>query len=325
MRGTTLSRWNDVNHRSGWLIEVTPDVFCIQSYIVNCFTVGRPGGPWVLVDTGIPQGRGRILQAARQLYGPDARPEAILLTHGHFDHVGPIEDLLAMSDVPVYAHHMELPFLTGQSDYPPPDPTVGGGALARSAKLFPRSAIDLGPRVHELPPDKSVPSLPGWTWIHTPGHTPGHVSFYRHEDGLLLAGDAFITTKQESLFSVMTQQKVIHGPPAYFTIDWDAARASVQELARWEPRIAATGHGIPMGGDRLKHDLWYLAQNFDEIAVPKKGRYVREPARWNDDGAITYVPPPVFDPTPWLAAGIGAAVLLGVGAAAKRRDKGWLD
>ena len=40
--------------------------------------------------------------------------------------------------------------------------------------------------------------MPGWRWVHTPGHTAGHVSLFRDADRTLIAGDAFVTTKQES-------------------------------------------------------------------------------------------------------------------------------
>src|SRR4051812_29789160 len=67
------------------------------------------------------------------------------------------------------------------------------------------------------PADGSVPALPSWRAIHTPGHAPGHVSLFRESDRLLLAGDAFVTTKQESAVAALLKPRVIHGPPAYFT------------------------------------------------------------------------------------------------------------
>lgn len=94
--------------------------------------------------------------------------------------------------------------------------------------------------------------MPGWHWIHTPGHTPGHVSLFREDDRCLIAGDAFVTVKQESLYAVATQEQEIHGPPAHFTPDWAAARQSVERLARLPPAIAATGHGTPMRGLEMR-------------------------------------------------------------------------
>ena len=72
----------------------------------------------------------------------------------------------------------------------------------------------------------------------TPGHTPGHVSLWRADDQAVIAGDAFITTSQESVYAVMTQREELHGPPQYFTTDWDAAKLSVQKLADLNPTVA---------------------------------------------------------------------------------------
>jgi glyoxylase-like metal-dependent hydrolase (beta-lactamase superfamily II) len=117
--------------------------------------------------------------------------------------------------------------------------------------------------------------MPGCRWIHTPGHTAGHVSLFRDDDRCLIAGDAFVTVKQESLYAVATQEREVHGPPAYFTPDWANARRSVERLAALEPAIAATGHGTPMRDQELREGLDRLARAFDRIAVPDQGRYVR--------------------------------------------------
>jgi glyoxylase-like metal-dependent hydrolase (beta-lactamase superfamily II) len=126
--------------------------------------------------------------------------------------------------------------------------------------------------VSPLPDDGSVPFMPGWRWIASPGHTDGHVSLFRDADRCLIAGDAFVTVQQESLYDVVRQEPEVHGPPAYFTPDWNAARRSVEKLAALDPAIAATGHGTPMRGKPLHDGLTNLIQHFEEIAVPNKDR-----------------------------------------------------
>jgi glyoxylase-like metal-dependent hydrolase (beta-lactamase superfamily II) len=269
------------NHSTGrrYGQQVVQDVVCLRVLIANLCMIGAPGasiGEWVLVDAGVPFSANYIRRAAESYYGPNSRPRAIVLTHGHFDHIGAINDLLQEWDVPVYAHEQELPYLRGEADYLPPDPGVGGGMLAWMSPLYPRQGINLGNRVQALPVDGSIPPLPGWTWVHTPGHTPGHISLFRERDRFLIAGDAFTTVKQESFLAVVTQEKEIHGPPQYFTIDWDQARQSVRRLAALEPEVALTGHGLPMQGEELRHGLHRLADEFDSMAVPKHGRYVHD-------------------------------------------------
>ncbi|MDF2631163.1 MAG: beta-lactamase domain protein [Symbiobacteriaceae bacterium] len=260
-------------------MEVAADVLAIRNLMVNLCLIGTPAagdGAWVLVDAGLPYSAGIILRAVRQRFGREVRPAAIVLTHAHFDHVGACKQLAERWDVPVYAHERELPHLTGKDDYPTPDPSVGGGLMARLSPLYPRGAIDLGARARPLPRGGEVPHLPGWRWIHTPGHTEGHVSFFRDADRLLIAGDAFTTVRQESVLAVLSQRPEIHGPPMYFTTDWEAAERSVRKLRALKPTVAVTGHGVPMSGELLERGMLLLAQNFERLAVPDHGLYVHQ-------------------------------------------------
>jgi len=171
-----------------------------------------------------------------------------------------------------------MPYVTGQKEYPPPDPSVGGGLMALMSRLYPRGPVNLGDRVRELPSDGSVPNFPEWQWLHTPGHSVGHVSLFRERDRTMIAGDAFVTTKQESLFAALTQRPELHGPPAYYTTNWDDARESVRKLAALRPAAVGTGHGKPIAGAEVVDMLDLLARDFDTIARPEHGIYVDRPA-----------------------------------------------
>jgi glyoxylase-like metal-dependent hydrolase (beta-lactamase superfamily II) len=257
------------------LDNIAPDVAGMRILFVNVYGIRTPDAGWTLIDTGLYLSSSKIKKWAESQFG-EARPRAIVLTHGHFDHTGTVEDLAKEWDVPVYAHSQELRFLTGDVKYPPPDPTVGGGLMAVMSPLYPRTSANLAGRVMALPADGSVPTLPGWRWIHTPGHAPGHVSLFREADRLLIVGDAFCTTDNNSLLAVARQKPELSGPPAYYTPDWDAASESVQKLAELQPRTVAPGHGLPMSGDQLASQLQQFAQRFDQIARPEHGKYVRE-------------------------------------------------
>ena len=278
----------DLPHPDDGTHEIAADLAYRRLAMVNVVFYGTPGCEdrnWVLIDAGVPGLTRLIEQAAEERFGKGARPAAIVMTHGHFDHVGSLEKLAEKWDAPVYAHDLEHPYLNGSASYPPPDPTVGGGIMPLLAPLFPRSPVDVSLWLQRLPEDGTVPAMQGWRWIHTPGHAPGHISLWRESDRTLIAGDAFITTNQESAYAVAIQSPEMHGPPKYFTPDWPAARTSVEKLAALNPELVVTGHGRAMHGPEMLGALRALARDFDRIAVPPGGRYVTEPARAEDGSA----------------------------------------
>ena len=261
---------------SGVGISVLPDIFCYTNKIVNLCFIGDPEGQkdYFLIDAGMPKNADEIMAAAEERYGKGKAPKAIILTHGHFDHVGSLVELLEQWNVPVYAHSLEMPYLTGKANYPPGDSTVDGGLVAEMSPLFPNHGIDLGEKVQALQEDGSIPGLEGWKWLHTPGHAPGHIALFRESDRALIAGDAFVTVKQESLYKVLTQTKEISGPPKYFTTDWRSAFESVEKLKSLNPSVAVTGHGQPMAGKELSEALDYLVNNWTKIGLPEHGKYL---------------------------------------------------
>jgi glyoxylase-like metal-dependent hydrolase (beta-lactamase superfamily II) len=183
---------------------------------------------------------------------------------------------------------MELPYLTGKSHYPPADPSVGGGLMSEMSFMYPTSPIDISDHIQKLPSNGSVPGLPDWTYIETPGHSPGHISLFRERDRVLIAGDAFVTTKAESAFYALTSKEELSGPPKYFTCDWASARFSLYKIVELNPEIVATGHGMPMQGEEMRNELETLAVHFDDLATPKQGRYVNEPAITNESGVVSW-------------------------------------
>lgn len=281
----------------------------VTTLFVNAYLVGQPGSPWALVDTGLPGFAKLVRRAADRRFGRGRRPEAIILTHGHFDHAGSAAVLADRWNVPVYAHPLELPYLTGRSLYPPADSTVGG-ALGVMSRMFPRRRVDLGTRVRPLPDDGSLPGMPGWIWVHTPGHTPGHISLFREVDRLLLTGDAMATLDQDSAMEMFAKNPRLSVPPAPLTADWRSARESVRKLAILEPWALAAGHGLALRGSRIADDLKVFAEIF---TAPRGGRYVAQPAEADETGVV-YLPPPIPDPFParLMLAGIAVGALYGL-------------
>jgi len=262
---------------------IAEGVLGLRIGFVNVFAVTHPDGSWTLIDSAIPHMAGHIKSWAEKHFR--GAPNAIVLTHGHFDHAGSVKDLAESWNVPIYAHPLEFPYLTGKESYPAPNWKAGGGMMSLLSPTLPKGPIDVGDRLRALPgkgaeasltehsgegAEVMLAELPGWTLLHTPGHTPGHVSFYRKSDRTLLVGDAFCTTKPESFFeAALAQHTELHGPPSYFTSDWEAAKLSVRKLAALEPRTVIPGHGKPLSGADVAGALHKLADDFNRIAVPE--------------------------------------------------------
>lgn len=294
---------------------VAPGVGRLAILFVNVYAVDLPdGGGWVLVDTGPPGAAGYVRAAVADRYGNGARPNAIVLTHAHFDHAGNAKALAEAWDVPVYVGEKELPYVTGASDYAPADPTPGG-AICFLSRFFPRRGIDLGDRVDALPHDGSVPAMPGWRAIPTPGHTAGHVSLIRDVDRVAIVGDVLATHDMDAWSTQMTWPRQIARPATPFTPDWESARSSIRALAAAKPTLVAAGHGLPIDRDDLPAVLRGFA---DAMPEPEGGRYQDDPAEYRPDGALARVPPPAPDPIKRELVIVGgvAGLLVGIAAAA---------
>jgi glyoxylase-like metal-dependent hydrolase (beta-lactamase superfamily II) len=286
----------------------------IQRFVNLYFVETGRSGEWVLVDTGLPGAAKDIIAAADKLFYPGTHPEAILLTHGHMDHAGNARELAEHWKVPVLAHALELPFLTGKAVYPPADPTVeNGGTLAFVARFFPPQSFQFSDIVQALPAnDLDPPFLPDWQLIHVPGHAPGQVALFREKDRTLLGADAFATANHESVPSLLLQRPCISVAGAPFNYNWEQVRESVEKLAALRPEAIGCGHGPVIQGAEAAAGLSELASNFP---MPTHGRYVLDPAR-TDAVGVQYVPPAAVDTLPAKLALIGAGLGLAVTAVA---------
>ncbi len=245
---------------------------------------GKPGGDWVLIDTGLPLHFSAIVREAQRRYGK-TRPTGIYLTHGHYDHAGSAAALAAYWDVPIFAHEAELPFLTGQCDYPPADPSSCSGWLSLASRFASTHGKDLRPFVQALP----SPFLPlsgggaggggHWDVIPLPGHTLGQVGFWQEATRTLIVGDALMNLKLDTW---RPRQKLAWPPPP-FTTDWFATRKSLETILALRPQTLYFGHGDPL----VNAPLGELTQWF---AIARKGRYIGEPVRQAADGSLIIAP-----------------------------------
>jgi hydroxyacylglutathione hydrolase len=182
---------------------------------INAYVLGD-----VLVDAGIKQSVKRILGAVR------GRPiSAHALTHAHVDHAGGSKGVIAALGVPLWAGAADVEYCeTGA-------PPSGKDFLARFGRFPP------------VTPDRALregDEVAGFTVLDTPGHSPGHVSYWRESDRVLVCGDVF------NNMNLLTTAVGLHEPPKAFSPDPARNRDSMRRLAALEPSLALFGHGPPL-------------------------------------------------------------------------------
>ena len=265
--------------------EIAPDVYCLgpKGRTQTDVYFVRSGSSWVLIDAGWAKDGPAIRQAAEAVFGADSRPAAILLTHDHPDHAGAALELARTWDRPVYVHPDELAQANG--DFAAITAAAGPldtwvvlplmRAMGRRRREAMLAGSSLKAVVRSYDPAAGVPGLPGWECIHTPGHTPGHVSFFRPTDRVLITGDAVVTMKLNSLSGLVLGRPGLSGPPWYTSWNWRTAKTSVGALARLEPHVLAGGHGTPLVGAETASDLRAFAEHFSGRATTGRSTRIR--------------------------------------------------
>lgn len=216
------------------MTEVAPGVhqlYGFPKYAVNWYLAGD-----VLIDAGGRPDTGRII---KQLAGRMVKAHA--LTHAHPDHQGASH---AVCD------RLGIPFWVGEKDVEVAErPEL---MLERSpdrflAKLMYRMFHGPGHKVDRVL--REGDEVAGFQVLDTPGHSLGHVVFWRESDRVLVAGDVVNTMHP------FTMKRGIREPLESFTPDVAANRRSIKKIAALEPELLLVGHGPPVRGPRKLHDL----------------------------------------------------------------------
>jgi len=157
-------------------------------------------------------------------------PAAVLLTHHHLDHVGGARRLWEEYRMPVYAHPLDIPYISGTRRRPPFPPLPGlGDWIANSAAPVPEDAIT---------PVEEGSDLMGWRVIHLPGHTAGQIGLLK--DGVLIAADALRVGAQGPRV-----------PAPMVNADTEQAKRTVGKMAGLEVREIYVGHGPKTTGEAV--------------------------------------------------------------------------
>lgn len=178
----------------------------------------------VLIDAGTQLARKRIL---RQVNGRGVNAHA--LTHAHLDHYGSSHAVCEALGIPLWCGERDAPVAQGAR----PAPGEGrAGMLGTKLPLPDPHAVE-----RKL---KEGDEVGGFTVMDTPGHSPGHISFWRDSDRTLICGDIFFG------LNPLTGRPGLHEPPRPFTYNVDLNRESARRVARLQPALVLFGHGPPL-------------------------------------------------------------------------------
>lgn len=198
----------------------------------------------VLVDTGFPGLLPKFKEALTEAHVPWEQLRTIIITHQDLDHIGSLPALLSEEclGLTVLAHEVEKPYIEGErmllkhtpealaaaeAMIPPHVPEEWRRAFLSVLSHPPKGRVD-----QTLEDGEILPFAGGITVIHTPGHSPGHLSLYHHDSRTLIAADALTVQGGE-----------LHGPTPSATPDMKLALSSLTKFAEYEIDTVICYHG----------------------------------------------------------------------------------
>ncbi len=211
------------------MIRLADDLELLRGFPPYGFNVYVMGG--VVVDAGTRFARKRIL---RQLKG--RKLEAHALTHAHPDHQGATRAICEEFGIPLWCGHADADAAE-----------IDGQIMARmpphwlSRTVGPRWTGPVHPVSRRL---REGDEVGGFKVLETPGHTIGHISFWRESDRVLVLGDVI------SNLHIYLGYPTLREPERYFSLDPELNRRTAERLAVLEPSLICFGHGPPLRDPR---------------------------------------------------------------------------
>ena len=213
---------------------IVPGVYRVPGVVANSYLVVDSAGA-LLIDAGLPYSHRRILKALQELGLEPAALKTVLLTHADRDHVGGAADLRTATGARVLAGALEGEAMASATET---RRVVLPGVMRGLFEAASRLAFA---QVTPVTPDGALSDgdeLAGWGGVkvlHTPGHTPGHMSYYLPERGVLFAGD--------SMRSFGGRLRPSFGAN---TADEHQAQESAWRQLTLNPELILAGHGTPV-------------------------------------------------------------------------------
>lgn len=199
-------------------MKISESVDLIDGTMGNCYSINLQDKT-ILVDAGTKGSGKKCIEYYRQ---NGKKPNIVLITHYHPDHIGGLKTVFDEFHPEIYAPDLEVDVIEGRSR-PAPGRSMISRIVSSAVKSQPvrgvKKASDLQLKEIEV--------------LKTPGHTPGSTSYFLKDEGILFVGDAVVTNS---------------GRPSVnraFTSDYDMAQKSMKEIIDYPGKMILSGHGRP--------------------------------------------------------------------------------
>jgi hydroxyacylglutathione hydrolase len=204
--------------------QLAEGLYMLRGFPPNTINVYLAGD--VLIDAATRQGEKRIM---RQIAGHTVNAHA--LTHAHADHQGSSHAI---------CERMHIPLWCGREDVAAMESGVKLPASAPRIVRWFEESFWAGPPHPVTRVLSEGDEVAGFTVLEVPGHSPGHVAYWRERDRVLILGDVL------NNMNVRTGIPGLHEPPDFFTPDPPRNRESARKLAALQPALVCFGHGAPL-------------------------------------------------------------------------------